>query len=237
MERKASENTTGYRTFQATAVAIPAYRRVKIDSNGLISVAGATETGIGVTMAHIPERGYGTVKLWSAPGTFLFTSSEGVSRGTKLFPVADGKVNNDVNQAETSMGFVALEDAVGADEIIEAAIVQQGGFPLNDGFNIPTGGTYGTRIGMGTDQKLSFWGVTPIVQPRGADQAVVSTTIGNAVTATATQNTGWGADTEAHFNDIVNNLNNARTDILALATLTNALRNAAVAAGAIKGSA
>lgn len=36
---------------------------------------------------------------------------------------------------------------------------------LLDGRNIQTGRTTGTKIGTATDQKLSLWGVTPVVQP------------------------------------------------------------------------
>jgi hypothetical protein len=235
MEPKGTENVSGYRTFQATAVAIAAFTRVTVDSAGLISAAGATENGIGVTTAPVTASGYGTVKLWSASGTFPVTASAAVARGAALYPTASGKVDDAVASGGPPLGLVALEAATADGDPIEAAKIQQGGLPLGDGTNIATGTSVGTKIGTAATQKLALWGALPVVQPSGANQAAVSTTI-TATSATAT-NGGWGADTEANFNAIVGNLNNARTDILALTTLTNALRAAAVQSGAIKGSA
>jgi hypothetical protein len=111
-----TENSTGYKTFQATAVALGAFIRVKVDSNGLISVAGATDATIGVTMDPVAASGYGTVKLYSAPGTFLHVAGAAVARGAVLYPIASGKVDD---TGTTSNGFVALEAATADGDIIE----------------------------------------------------------------------------------------------------------------------
>jgi hypothetical protein len=235
MQPQGSENTSGYRTFQAGGNAIAAFVRVVFDGNGRIWACGANETGVGVTIAPIPANGYGSVKLWSAPGTFVLTAYGPIAVGAPLFPHGSGKVDDTAYMHNAPLGLIALEAATADGDIIEAAKIQQGGLPLGDGTDIATGTVSGTRFGETATQKLSLWGATPIVQPSGAGQAAVSTTIA-ATSATAT-NGGWGANTEANFNAIVSNLNNARTDILALTTLTNALRAAAVASGAIKGSA
>jgi hypothetical protein len=111
------ENTTGYRTFQATATALAPYARVLVDANGLISVAGATDSAIGVTTDAVAAGGYGRVKLFSAPGTFLLTASGAITRGAALYPTAAGRVDD---AGTTGLGFVALEAATAAGDVIEA---------------------------------------------------------------------------------------------------------------------
>lgn len=111
------ENTTGYKTFQATATALAAYVRVIVDANGLISVAAATDNAIGVTTEAIAASGYGRVKLFSAPGTFNFTASTAITRGAALYPTAAGRVDD---TGTTGIGFVALEAATAAGDVIEA---------------------------------------------------------------------------------------------------------------------
>lgn len=111
-----TENTSGFKTFQATAAALTQGVRVKVDSNGLISVAGAAEAAVGVTVEAIAASGYGTVKLFSAPGTYLCVASAAITRGTQVFPAAAGKV---APTGTTRLPLVALE-AAGADgDIIE----------------------------------------------------------------------------------------------------------------------
>lgn len=77
------------------------------------------------------------------------------------------------------------------------------------------GGSDGSSFGQSTSDKISFYGVTPIVQRSGAAQAAVAATA-------ATASTPYGYS-EAQANAIV--------------TLVNELRAAMVAAGIIKGSA
>jgi hypothetical protein len=113
-----TENTTGFRTFQATAAAIAQAIRVKVDSNGLISAAGATDAAIGVTIEAVAASGYGNVKLFNAPGTFLVTAGAAITRGAVLYPLASGKVDD---AGTTVMGLVALEAATADGDIIEAA--------------------------------------------------------------------------------------------------------------------
>lgn len=78
------------------------------------------------------------------------------------------------------------------------------------------GGPDGTCLGQSAADEISLYGVTPIVQRSGADQAAVTTTA-------ATTTTPWGFSTSTQANGIV--------------TLVNELRAALVALGAIKGSA
>lgn len=76
----------------------------------------------------------------------------------------------------------------------------------------------GASLGGATTDKISLYGVTPITQRASADQAAVVTTL-----AVSTTSNIWGFSTSTQAN--------------ALITLTNELRAALVALGAIKGSA
>lgn len=113
-----SENSSGLRTFQATAAAIAHGARVKVDSNGLISVASATEVAVGVTTEYVAASGFGTVKLFSAPGTYLCLASTSITRGAHLYPAASGKV---APTGTTRIGLVALEAAAADGDLIECA--------------------------------------------------------------------------------------------------------------------
>jgi hypothetical protein len=114
----ASNNDTGFATFTATAVAIAAYTRVKVDVNGLISVSGAAADSIGVTMEDIVASGTGAVKLWSAPGTFFCIAFAPIARGAALFSIAAGLVDD---AGVTSIPLVSLDAAAAAGDIIECA--------------------------------------------------------------------------------------------------------------------
>jgi hypothetical protein len=76
--------------------------------------------------------------------------------------------------------------------------------------------TDGTSLGQSTTDKVSLYGVTPIVQRSGAAQAAVGTTA-----STSTSPVGFSTTTQAD----------------AIVALVNELRAALVALGAIKGSA
>ncbi len=118
-----TENSSGFKTFQATAAALALGARVKVDSNGLISVAAANEAAVGVTVEAVAASGYGTVKLFSAPGTFICLAGVAITRGTQVFPAASGKI---AATGTTALNLVALE-AAGADgDLIECAPVFKG---------------------------------------------------------------------------------------------------------------
>ena len=118
-----TENSSGFRTFQATAVALAQGLRVKVDSNGLISVAGAAEAAVGVTTEAIAASGYGTVKLFTAPGTFLCTASVAITRGNQVYPAASGKI---AATGTTALPLVALEAATANGDHIECAAIYLG---------------------------------------------------------------------------------------------------------------
>lgn len=74
----------------------------------------------------------------------------------------------------------------------------------------------GMSFGSATTEKISLYGVTPVVQRSGSAQAAVSATA-------ATQSSPYGFDTSTQANAVV--------------SLVNELRAACVALGVIKGSA
>ena len=111
-----TQNSSGYKTFQATAVAIGVGKRVVVDSSGTIAVAGAAVLAIGVTLENIAASGYGTVKLFNAPGTFLMCANAAIVAGTQLYPTAAGNVDD---AGTTALPLVALEAATAQGDLIE----------------------------------------------------------------------------------------------------------------------
>lgn len=92
-------------------------------------------------------------------------------------------------------------------------------------------------LGDAITDTVGFYGTTKVAQRAGAAQAAVTTTVGSAVAGTsATAVTPYGY-AQAQADAIVTNINTLRTDVLALATLSNELRAAQVALGTIKGAA
>lgn len=87
---------------------------------------------------------------------------------------------------------------------------------IGDSKNIAFGTTTGTSLGTAVGQKVSVYGVTPIVQRSGAAQVAVATT-------SSTQTTPWGFASQAQADSII--------------TLVNELRASLVAFGVIKGAA
>lgn len=66
-----------------------------------------------------------------------------------------------------------LETILGGDRYTVSKLVQ-----ILDGRNIQVGRTTGTKIGTASDQKLGFFGKTPIVRPAApTDAATIITTL------------------------------------------------------------
>lgn len=116
-----SQNTSGFKAFTATAVALAAFVRVKVDSNGLISVAGANDDWIGTTQMPIAASGAGTVRLRNSQGTHQFVASAAITAGAQLYPTASGKVDDAAAGGASALSFVALEAATADNDVIEAA--------------------------------------------------------------------------------------------------------------------
>jgi hypothetical protein len=97
-----------------------------------------------------------------------------------------------------------------------------------EGVNWTFGTVTGTKIGTATNQKIGFYGATPIVQPSGAAQAAMTNSTGGTVGTTLST---CGATNSADQSGVIN------TNFASLNNLVEALRTALVNLGAIKGSA
>jgi hypothetical protein len=111
-----TQNETGFKTFQATAAAIEEFVRVTLDSNGLISKAAATDPGIGITQEYVAASGYGTVKLFTAPGSFMCQTASAVTRGAVMYAAANGEVDD---SGTYRIPYVAGQAATAQGDIIE----------------------------------------------------------------------------------------------------------------------
>ena len=79
-----TQNDLGFRTFQASG-AISAYLVVDVQTDGTIkAAAGGVTQGIGILQQDVADAGYGGVKLWTAPGTFMAQVS-----GTAITPATE----------------------------------------------------------------------------------------------------------------------------------------------------
>lgn len=84
----------------------------------------------------------------------------------------------------------------------------------------------GSSFGLDTTEKISFYGVTTVVQPTGSGQAAVATT---TLTTASTTSSPAGYATTTQANDVA-------TVAAACRTLVNQLRSDLVTLGLIKGS-
>ncbi len=92
----------------------------------------------------------------------------------------------------------------------------------------------GLQVGVFNDDRLGFWGATPVIQPAGAGQAAV--TLGNADGAIGGL-TFSATPTQAEVEALRNSCETLADDVRNLSTLVHALRTAGIAAGIWKGAA
>lgn len=112
-----AQNETGFRTFQATAVAIAKAVRVDLTAAGLVQAGAAALGSIGVTQEDVAASGYVTVRLWTSDGDqFVTASVNNIAKGDKLYPAASGQVTN-VAGMLVALG-VALEASTAVGDII-----------------------------------------------------------------------------------------------------------------------
>lgn len=117
----ATQNDSGFKSFTAAA-AITEGQRVKI-SSGNADVAAATDAAIGVATTAAASGEVVTVKLFSAPGTFLCRAGAAITAGAQLYPLAAGKVDD---AGTTALNLVALEAATADGDLIECARIEKG---------------------------------------------------------------------------------------------------------------
>jgi hypothetical protein len=100
----------GTRTFQATAVALPAYSLVTLDSSSTIAASGdnATEQIIGVTLEDIAASGYGAVQLLNHGGTIeVLAGGDTIAVADTCYIDGSGKVGTDSSNTKIGVALVA----------------------------------------------------------------------------------------------------------------------------------
>ena len=113
------------KSFEADA-AISQYARVKLDSDGKITVAGLAEKDIGTAQREAFGAGeWIPVRLRSASGTHKVIVSEALAAGATIYTEASGKVQ-DTAQATAFQWGTALEAATADGDIIEALVNTHG---------------------------------------------------------------------------------------------------------------
>lgn len=112
------ENTTGYLSLLA-GEDLAAYRRVKRSGDTWV-YADADVIGDGVTTEAADSGLACTVKLFSAPGTFLVTASATIAALGQLYATADGEVD-DGDAGSVPVPLKALQSASDGD-VIDASL-------------------------------------------------------------------------------------------------------------------
>jgi len=109
----ASQNDLGFKSFLASG-AISAYIAVKVQSDGTITAAANDTKGIGVTQEDIADANYGSVKLWTAPGTFMLQAS-----GSAITAATDyGVITGGYAGVVTTARVTALAGGVASNGIV-----------------------------------------------------------------------------------------------------------------------
>ena len=195
----------------------------------LVTYAGTASQAIPTaTTKYLYLTDAGTLTVGTAwPATAHVRLAVVVAGATTITSITDARVSNSGAGVNLNTVYLALA-----------------GGTLDDGANVATGGTTGTKIGTATTQKLGFWNVTPVVQPASANQAaagaLTTVTLTDSTGGTATTTLGAGiTDTVAKdaIASLAAQVNHAVTDLGALRTLLNQLRSDLVAVGLVKGSA
>lgn len=132
----AEMNVSGCKTFEADE-AIAQYRRVKMDADGKVTYADATDASDGVSDRESFAAGEKiAVMLKSAPGTRKMTAAGAITAGDAVYGAADGKVATD--------GFVlegkAIDAATADGDIIEV-------MPLSSPASVDTVASAGSAQG------------------------------------------------------------------------------------------
>lgn len=116
-----TENRTGFKSL-LTAAAITEGVRVKVNG-GQWDIAAAADKAVGVATHDAASGEALTVKLFTAPGTFVMKASAAIAAGTQIYPTAAGKVDD---AGTTALPMVALEAASADGDLLECAVTYIG---------------------------------------------------------------------------------------------------------------
>lgn len=107
-----------YKTFTADE-AIAIHLRVKLDSDGKVTIAGLTDKDIGTAITPAFAAGDQiTVKLRTGAGTHKMVAIEAIAIGARLYTEANGKVQDTAASTSFQIG-TALEAATADGDVIE----------------------------------------------------------------------------------------------------------------------
>jgi hypothetical protein len=125
-----SQFTDGnHKTFTADE-AIAVHLRVKLDSDGRVTIAGLADKDIGTAVTAAAAAGDPiTVRLRTAAGTHKMVAVEACAIGALLYTEASGKVQDTAAQTAFQIGH-ALEAAGNDGDIIEVLYYNHGDTPV-----------------------------------------------------------------------------------------------------------
>lgn len=146
-------------------------------------------------------------------------------------PVVQSSGTTDIKTALVNYGLLA---AGTAPLNLGTGALTSGSQTISDGYNVVVGTTTGTQFGTATNQKLGFYGKTPVVQPSGAAQAAV--TLWDTVNAIGSLSIS-ATYIQSEHTALKNDCESLAGDVRNIAALVNTLQAALVTLGAIKGSA
>jgi len=116
------QTETNTRSFLASG-AIDAFIEVDVQADGTITpCAGSASVGVGVTQTPIADGNYGSVRLWTASGTFAIQiTGSAITPGT-TYAIVTGGYAGAVNGTFGPANLKALESSVAsAGAIVEFA--------------------------------------------------------------------------------------------------------------------
>jgi hypothetical protein len=110
-----SQNDIGFKSFIASG-AISAYTVVNIQTDGTIKASADNVKGIGILQEDAADANYASVKLFSAPGTFMAAVSGSVTTAATTYQVITGGY---VGASTGTAVFRALSNGVASNGIIK----------------------------------------------------------------------------------------------------------------------
>lgn len=184
---------------------------VGVGSNAGITSTGSQNTFIGSFSGFSMTTGSTNVFIGNDAGrnaSQLSTASNSIGIGNGVFTTA----SNQVVLGNTSITSTIL----------------RGDITIEDTHDLVFNTSTGSKIATATNEKIAFWGATPIVQPAAANQAALTNSTGG------TRDGTLAAVTDTSASDQSGPINDNFTDVH---ELLNEIRTALVNAGLIKGAA
>ena len=116
-----SQNDLGFKSFVASG-ALSAYTVVNIQSDGTIKATANNVKGLGILQEDAADGNYASVKLFSAPGTFMIAVSGSATTSATTYEVITGGFASAGASTGTAL-FRALSSSVSSNgRVIEFAL-------------------------------------------------------------------------------------------------------------------